>query len=232
LIKVSGEIFIMTKIRSFQAGQSVAHLIETASSLILVDAGSPGKEDQILREIKKMGEKELKLIFITHAHFDHYGSAAAVRRLTGAPIAIHEKDVDFMARGETPLGTVRGRGKIAKVFLPLAERIYRIQPTLADIVFSEGHQFVEAGAEIVAIHLPGHTPGSSGLLIDGRILFAGDLLSTTGKPHAQRYYATDWSQINTSLECIKSLELEWIYTGHGQRPLSGQALERLAGPED
>lgn len=221
----------MTRIRSFQAGQSVAHLIETASGIILVDAGSPGREQQIMREIKGVGEKELKLIFITHAHFDHYGSAAAVRRLTGAPIAIHEKDVDFMARGKTPLGTVRGRGKIAKVFLPLAERFYRTEPTLADIVFSEGHQFVEVEAKVVAIHLPGHTPGSSGLLVEGRILFAGDLLSTTGKPHAQRYYATNWSQIDTSLERIKSMDLEWIYTGHGQKPLSGQALEKLAGPE-
>lgn len=222
----------MTRIRSFQAGQSVAHLIETASGIILVDAGSPGREQQIMGEIKGMSGKALKLIFITHAHFDHYGSAAAVRRLTGAPIAIHEKDVDFMARGETPLGTVRGRGKIAKVFLPLAERIYRTEPTLADIVFTEGHQFVETEAEATALHLPGHTPGSSGLLIDGRILFAGDLLSTTGKPHAQRYYATDWLQIGTSLERIKSMGLEWIYTGHGQTPLSSQELAGLAGPGD
>jgi hydroxyacylglutathione hydrolase len=221
---------MINNVRSFQAGQSVAHLIETSSGLILVDAGSPGKERKIISEIKSMGTGDLKLIFITHAHFDHYGSAAAVRRLTGAPIAIHEKDAAFMARGETPLGFVRGRGKIAQVFLPLAEIFYRPESTEADIVFTDGHHFGEVEARTVAVHLPGHTPGSSGLLFEESIVFAGDLLSSTGRPHIQRYYATDWSQISQSLNRLKSLRPEWVYTGHGRKPLSAEELERLEGP--
>ena len=221
----------MTNIRSFRAGQSVAHLIGTSSGLILVDAGSPGKGQKILREIKRMDDQELQLIFITHAHFDHYGSASEVRRLTGAPIAIHEKDAEFLTRGETPLGSVRGRGKIAQVFLPLAEALYKPDPTQADIVFKEGHQFMGIVPDATAVHLPGHTPGSSGLLIDGRILFVGDLLSTTGKPHVQRYYATNWLQVSQSLERIQSMELDRVYTGHGLKPLSGHGLQQLDGPK-
>jgi glyoxylase-like metal-dependent hydrolase (beta-lactamase superfamily II) len=98
-------------------------------------------------------------------------------------------------------------------------------------VFTEGHQFTGFVPDATAIHLPGHTPGSSGLLIDGRILFAGDLLSTTGKPHVQRYYATNWLQVSQSLEHIQSMELEWVYTGHGQKPLSGHELQQLDGPQ-
>lgn len=217
----------MTNIQSFQAGQSVAHLIETPSGLILVDAGSPGKEQQIMGEIMRMGKRELGLIFITHAHFDHYGSAAAVRRISGAPIAIHEQDAEFMARGKTPLGFVRGRGKIAQVFLPLAELLYKPEPTKADIVFKEDHHFTDGVPKVTAIHLPGHTPGSSGLIIEDKIVFVGDLLSTRGQPHAQRYYATDWSQISWSLDRLKSLKPEWVYTGHGRKPLSGQELKKL-----
>ncbi len=183
-----------------------------------------------MREIRRMGRKDLQLIFITHAHFDHYGSAAAVRRLTGAPITIHEKDAEFMARGETPLGFVRGRGKIAQVFLPLGELLYKPEPTQADVVFTEGYHFNDGDPKLTAIHLPGHTPGSSGLCIDDRIAFVGDLLSTTGKPHAQRYYATDWSQISQSLDRLKSLKPEWIYTGHGRKPLSGQEMVQLEVP--
>jgi len=215
------------RIRSFQAGQSVAHLIESSSGLILVDAGSPGSEKKILDQLKVSGQRDLKLIFITHAHFDHYGSAAAIRRITGANIAIHEQDADFMARGETPLGTVRGRGRISKIFLPLAELVYHPEPTQADIVFADGHRFVQFEFETVAVHLPGHTPGSCGLMVDHRIAFAGDLVSTTGEPHAQRYYATDWLQLSESLDRLKALQPEWVYTGHGRAPLSGRNLQRL-----
>ncbi|OGO16899.1 MAG: hypothetical protein A2Z14_01905 [Chloroflexi bacterium RBG_16_48_8] len=218
---------MVTNIRSFQAGQCVAHLIEAPSGLILVDAGSPRNEKKILCQLKALGREDLKLIFITHAHFDHYGSAAALRRLTGATIAIHEQDVDFMARGETPLGSVRGRGRIAQVFLPLADLLVRPEPTQADIVFADGHRFIQFDLESTAVHLPGHTPGSSGLIVDNRIVFAGDLLSTTGEPHTQRYYATNWSQISESLDRLKALKPEWVYTGHGRQPLSGEELQRL-----
>jgi hydroxyacylglutathione hydrolase len=221
---------MVPNIRSFQAGQSVAHLIDLPSGLILVDAGSPGKERKIMQEMERMGKGKLHLIFITHAHFDHYGSAAAVRRLTGAPIAIHEEDVDFMARGETPLGSVRGRGKVAKVLLPLAELLYRPESTIADIVFTDGYHFDGFEVEVSAIHLPGHTPGSSGLFVDHRMAFVGDLISTTGEPHAQRYYATDWSQIAQSLHRLRFSNPEWVYTGHGLRALPGDELDHLRAP--
>ena len=221
---------MVANIRSFQAGQSVAHLIDLPSGLILVDAGSPGKEQKILHEMERMGKGDLRLIFITHAHFDHYGSAAAVRRLTGAPIAIHEQDVEFMARGETPLGSVRGRGKVAQIFLPLAELLYRPESTTADIVFSDGYRFDEFEVEVSAMHLPGHTPGSSGLFIDHKMAFVGDLISTRGEPHAQPYYATDWSQIKRSLHRLKASKPEWIYPGHGLQALPGDELDQLRAP--
>jgi len=218
------------EIYSFQAGFSVAHLIETDAGLYLVDAGSPRNEGKILALMQDLGREDLRLIFITHAHFDHYGCAAALRILTGAPIAIHKFDAGILAKGETPLGTVRGRGKIAQLLIPFAEKLYKPEPIQADIQFEDGHDFMDVGLEAKAIHLPGHTPGSSGLLVEGRLAFVGDLLSTTGRPHVQRYYATDWSQISESLDRLKALEPEWVYTGHGTSPLSGQGLQELLPP--
>ena len=218
------------EIYSIQAGFGVAHLLETEGGLYLVDAGSPKSEAKILNQMKRLGREDLKLIFLTHAHFDHFGCAAKLREMTGAPIAIHTLDAGFLARGETPLGTVRGRGKISQVFLPLAEMFYSPEPTQADVQFEDGYDFWELGLEAKAVHLPGHTPGSTGLLVEGKIAFVGDLLSTTGDPHAQRYYATDWSQIVTSLDRLKALRPEWVYTGHGIHPLSGQALQDVLPP--
>ena len=217
-------------IHSIQAGFGVAHLIETKAGLYLVDAGSPRSEGKILDQMERLGREDLRLIFITHAHFDHFGCAAALRRVTGAPIAVHELDAEFLARGETPLGTVRGRGKIAQALLPLAEKLYKPEPTSADIQYKDGHDFKDVGLDAKAVFLPGHTPGSSGLLIEGKIAFVGDLLSTTGKPHVQRYYATNWSQISESLERLKALDPDWVYSGHGTNSLSRQGLRDLFAP--
>ncbi len=68
---------------------------------VLVDAGLPGYAGPILAKLEELGHPDLRLIYITHAHVDHYGSAAAVQRATGAPIAVHADDAgDLADRGD------------------------------------------------------------------------------------------------------------------------------------
>jgi len=100
------------QVHNIPMGIAPARLIESDASLVLVDAGLPRYEHRVLRRMRALGLDDPRLIFVTHAHLDHYGSAAALRRLTGAPIAIHRADGDTMARGDTPLGSVRGRGRL------------------------------------------------------------------------------------------------------------------------
>jgi glyoxylase-like metal-dependent hydrolase (beta-lactamase superfamily II) len=78
------------KIHSLQLGPSIAYLIESESGLVLVDAGVPELDKVILAYLKKIGRDDLKLIYITHAHLDHYGSAEALRQATGAQIAFRQ----------------------------------------------------------------------------------------------------------------------------------------------
>jgi len=80
-------------------GMARAYLLESDAGLVLVDAGLPRYERRVLR------------------------------RLTGAPIAIHRADGDAMARGETPLGSVRGRGWLLWALLPPFEPCLRPEPT-------------------------------------------------------------------------------------------------------
>jgi glyoxylase-like metal-dependent hydrolase (beta-lactamase superfamily II) len=215
------------KVHIIQAGLGCTHLLEYDSGLVLVDAGSRGNERKILRCIRSLGRDDLRLIFITHAHLDHYGSAVALRRLTGAPIAIHRADAGAMRRAESPLGSVRGRGKLVLVLLHLFRTFLAPEPTPADILLDEGEDLSSFGLDAVVVHTPGHTPGSSSLLVEKRLAFVGDLLSTSGHPHVQRFYATDWSLIQASLARIQALKPEWVYTGHGFRPMSGKVLQGL-----
>jgi hydroxyacylglutathione hydrolase len=215
------------EVHIIRAGLGCAHLIEYAGGLVLVDAGTRGNEYKILHYMRSLGRDDLRLIFITHGHLDHYGSAAALRRLTGAPIAIHRADAGAMRRAESPLGSVRGRGKLGLLLMRFGGTFLAPEPTPADILLDEGEDLSCYGLDAVVVHTPGHTPGSTSLLVETRLAFVGDLLSTSGQPHVQRFYAADWSLIPASLARIQALKPEWVYTGHGSRPMSGKVLQAL-----
>ncbi len=213
-------------------GLSQAYLLETDAGVVLVDAGSPHQERVILRHLQALRSADasplnLQLIFITHAHLDHYGSAAALRRLTGAPVAIHRADAEAMARGETRLGSARGRGKLMWALLPLVELCLRPEPVTPDILLEDGDRFADFGLNAKVIHTPGHTLGSSCLIVEERLGFVGDLLTNTGRPRLQRLFAEDWSLLKQSYARLQGTELEAVYPGQGRRSVSGKALQRL-----
>jgi glyoxylase-like metal-dependent hydrolase (beta-lactamase superfamily II) len=208
------------------AGSNV-FIIENQEGLYVVDAGYPGKETKILREISALAPKKLKLIFITHGHFDHYGSAAALRDSSGAPIAVHRADSGAMARGETPLKRTRYGGAIGKMVLPFAEKIYDVRPTIPDIIVTHGDSLHHLGLKAKAVHTPGHTKGSASLFVDGRYLFVGDLLETVLVPRKQKFFADNWAEIDASIQKIKDLKPDSVFAGHGRRAISGRELMKL-----
>jgi glyoxylase-like metal-dependent hydrolase (beta-lactamase superfamily II) len=214
------------RVHSVQAGMSVAHLIETDAGLVLVDAGLPGYGYKILRKMQELDRSDLRLIFITHAHFDHYGSAAVLRRITGAPIAVHAADAQALAQGKTPLGSPRSWGIFGKLLLPLGEWLRTPEATPPDIVVEDGYCFKELDFNACVIHTPGHTPGSSSLFVNGRLVFIGDLILSYPWLHTQRYYADDWAQVSASVDRIIQLDVEWVFPGHGP-PVRGERLQKF-----
>ena len=214
-------------VHTIATGLSTAYLVENETGLVLMDAGCPHYARRVLRRMRASGYDSLQLIFITHAHLDHYGSAAALRRTTGAPIAVHRADGEAMAQGETPVGSVRGQGWLMWALLRLFEPILRPEPTPPDLLLDDGGDLCAYGFDGMVLHTPGHTPGSSCLIVEGRIAFVGDLLSTSVWPRVQRSFADDWSLIPRSLARLQTLDLEWVYAGHGRRPISGERLKRL-----
>ena len=215
-------------VHGLDMGLARAYLLESRAGLVLVDAGSPGSERNALAALRALGRKDLRLVFITHAHLDHYGSAAALRRLTGAPIAIHQLDATAMSCGETHLGSVRGRGRVVQALMPLFAPFLRLEPTQPDYLLEDGQSLDSFGLDAVILHTPGHTPGSSCLIVEECYAFVGDLLSSNGKPHTQRYYAEDWSLLPSSLARLKASKPEKAFPGHGRAPLDGPVLQQLS----
>lgn len=214
------------RVHALPLASSNAYLLETAEGVMLVDAGLPLSEETILARLTQIGRADLRLIFITHAHVDHYGSAAALRRATGAAIAVHRADAADLAAGHSRLGTIRGRSWTQNA-MPMLERLIRVEPTEADLLLEEGRLPAAFGLDACVVHTPGHTVGSCTLLVKGQYAFVGDLISTQGKPHIQAAYAQDWSQIGAGVEKVRRLRPLHLFPGHGSSSLSQEMLDGL-----
>jgi len=218
---------MLTRVHRIGLRFSLAYIIENDSGVVIVDAGIKGEEHKILRKLKELGRDDLRLIFITHAHLDHYGSAAALRRVTGAPIAIHQQDAEAMALGETRLGSARNIGRVLGPLLPIANAFGRPEPVEIDVVVADGDDMAAFGIDAQVLHTPGHTFGSTCLVVEDNLAFVGDLVTNTGKPHLQRAFAQDWLSLLTSLDKLQAKEPDWIFPGHGPKPMTGIDLQKL-----
>lgn len=78
------------------------YLIKTNDGLVLVDAAWPNKADAILEGVRQTGHDpaDIKHLLLTHGHVDHAGSAAEIRRRTGAKVYVHAADLALTAKGE------------------------------------------------------------------------------------------------------------------------------------
>lgn len=203
-----------------------SYLVEEADgSLTLVDAGMQSDGKKILEYITmKMIRKpsEVKTIVLTHCHVDHVRGAAALKAATGAKVAVHEADADFVS-GKAP--SPRPGGAIGFVFR-LMSPFFRVTPVEADIRLKEGDKV----GRLAVIHTPGHTPGSIALYDSGgRVLFVGDTLrylkGTLQGPPPQ--FSLDMGQAKVSVERLSELDFDVLLSGHGD-PLKSEDAPQMA----
>jgi glyoxylase-like metal-dependent hydrolase (beta-lactamase superfamily II) len=120
--------------------------------------------DELPEILKIVGQHGLHVtaIAITHAHIDHIGGAAALHRLTGAPVYMNERDLPIAKQLAMQAAWLR---------VPVPE-----QPQI-DVTVKEGDLIRLAGCTFQVLDTPGHTPGSISLLAaQENKLLAGDTL--------------------------------------------------------
>lgn len=195
--------------------------------MIIVDAGFSNAARDVLRLIGHLGHtpRDVRLVFLTHVHMDHVGSAAELRRWTGAPIAVHRADVAKARAGGHPLP--RGRGLGGKVlehtFNGLGMRFW-YEGFEPDILLDEGRTLNDFGLNARVVHTPGHTLGSLSLALEDGVMLIGDAMINqirVGMP----LYGEDILLSYESLRKIHALSPRVLYSGHGA-PFSGQDLKR------
>ena len=164
---------------------------------LVVDPG--GNAEQILALLNELNLKAVAIIH-THAHLDHILAAGEIKNATGAPIYLHEGDQFLWDMVEEQCA----RFGVPPVNMP--------DP---DHYLQDDHDLGCCGG--VAIHTPGHTPGSISFWFEEyKTLIAGDTLFQ-GSIGRTDLPGGNFDQIITSIkERIYSLDDEAVVvTGHG-----------------
>ena len=158
------------------------YLLETQDGLLLIDTGYPNSADKLFSAVRQAGHDpaHIRHLLLTHCHIDHGGSAAEVRRRTGARTYAHALDGPLIDQGiaERP-GTTRTPGLVNLLvylfFIKYAGTSY--EPIPIDQLLHHGEVLPLMGG-IEVVHTPGHSAGHVCLLLrQEKILVAGDICS-------------------------------------------------------
>lgn len=123
------------------------YIIKTSGGLILMDTAHPQSTGMLKDNIAKLGFKEsdIKIILNTHAHFDHTGGFAEIKKDTGAQLIAGLRDKPLLEAGVYP-----GDEKNTDIGFP---------PVKVDRAVSEGDKVTLGDTTLTAHATPGHSPG-------------------------------------------------------------------------
>lgn len=126
-------------------------LITGSEGHVVLYTGMPGSGPMIEKSIAKLGfnPKDVKIILTGHAHCDHVGGHAYLKKVTGAKIAMMREEVELFESG----------GKLD--FQYGDYQAFAFEPAKVDTVFRDEDEIKLGNISLRAVLTPGHTKGST-----------------------------------------------------------------------
>ena len=201
-------------ITHIKGGTDNCYIVSDGSKAILFDTASKENLQMVEDECSKY---DLKLIVLSHPHFDHAENADALSKKFNVPVAYNEKDDGiFDDYDSQPLHSYGLVGFVVlKASLKVLSRTKVIRPQNRFFV-KEGDTLAEYGfPDIKVVELPGHSKGSIGLLVADDAFLVGDALDNWIRPAMAHLY-TDLEAEKKTVEKIRSFGKRTYYYGHGK----------------
>jgi len=199
--------------------------------VILIDGGDPQRIERLKEGVERASIKpeDIRLIILTHGHWDHIGSAKDIKAWTGAKIMLHQRDMHFLDEthpSQPPGFTLWGKTIIA--ILKLYTQFVHIPTFEVDIVAGDEEiSLEEYGIPGRVVYTPGHSWGSVSILLDSGEAFVGDLAMNMPPMRLNpglAIFGDDILLVKKSLRKLLDKGAKTIYPAHG-KPFP---VERLA----
>ena len=180
----------------------------TKQAIVLDPGGAP---ERILQEARALGLTVVSILH-THAHFDHFLASGAIKHATGAALCLHPDDLPLWDLLETQCRM------FGVPYLPAPPPDYWL---------TDDEQLKIGEMDAVALHTPGHTPGSMCFHFPlAKLVLAGDTLFRGGIGRTD-LWGGDFDAIEHSIkERLYTLDAETaVVTGHGAETEIGRERE-------
>jgi glyoxylase-like metal-dependent hydrolase (beta-lactamase superfamily II) len=200
--KILPEVYIVGSSQISNPRDCLVYLVNCKRELALIDSGSSLDISRICSNIEKAGfnPNEISTLFLTHAHIDHIGGAAAFREKYKCKTVAHELDSIAIEKADQELTAAKWYDQ-------------ELIPCKIDIKLSGSEGNISVGDKTFKwIHTPGHTPGSISILLEtssGTILFAQDIHG----PFSSEF-GSDISRWAESMKKLLTIDFDILAEGH------------------
>ena len=197
-----------------KGGTDNCYIITDGKNAMLADTSSGGSLKMVMDACSKY---DMKLVVLTHPHFDHAENADAISRQFSIPVAYNKADDEIFDRYDAQ--PLKSYGAVGMVVLKMSLKVLRTTKVIRPenhFFVSEGDTFSEYGfPDVKVIELPGHTNGSIGLLVGEDKIIVGDALDNWIRPGMGHLYYDKEVQKKT-YDRLCTYGGRTAYYGHGK----------------
>jgi glyoxylase-like metal-dependent hydrolase (beta-lactamase superfamily II) len=208
-----------------------AYLIHTRTGAILIDGTMRQNAAVIERNVVARGieMRDVKYLLLSHAHFDHAGGLAELKRASGAKLVVGAGDAAAVNSGIPPGETNYG--------------VIRFPAAKVDRAIRDGERVTLGGVTLTAVATPGHTPGCTSwtMQVPGPkpldVLFACSVTVAGNKLIGNKAYSGIVADFRRSFDKLGAMQADVVLPFHPEsvdlmaRKARGQLVDRTVLPK-
>ncbi len=203
---------MITQIR-FGKNDSNSYLLQQDGFVIIIDAGNGA---EIIRTIREQGWTA-EYIFLTHEHFDHIMDLQKLREEFDVPVVACRLCSERIQDVSTNLSNIADVMAYFKTGEIPEEKTETFDCEAAEIVYEDDWQFSWRGHEFAFRRLPGHSPASVVITMDGDKYFTGDYIIYQEEEILRLKDGSEADYEKYAKPFLDNIpEGAYIYPGHGE----------------
>jgi hydroxyacylglutathione hydrolase len=235
--RAKGEVEIKNQAQIVRVplGRANAYFVISGQQALLIDTGIRGNERKIVQALENLSlsPSNIRLIILTHTHYDHCGSLKALKDMTGARIVVHHKEAACLREGYGgfPKGTTWLTRGISLIGRSIGKRIGGYESVSPDITISGRFDLDEYITPAYILPTPGHTLGSISIIILDSHAIVGDTLFNVFRKGVFPPFADDHEELLRSWRALCDTGCRYFYPGHGNPFGIDKLMESLENAE-